>query len=128
MLGCNRPLGSLYRIVSVPSLSSLILLDNDLIQKIPPVLAEIFGEEASSHQNDDDHGYGNYMGGPFFNENPFCGNRVRQSGTIPNDLFVKNQWMLGGILASQTQQPPNKRQTRNDGSDSNSKSSNPALI
>jgi hypothetical protein len=105
------------------------LLDNDLIQKIPPTLAEIFADDfpTSMDQNKDDHG-------PFFNENPFCGNRVRQSGTMANDLFVKNRWMLGGILGSQTQQPPTKRQALNDGaatttsSNSNCKSSNPALI
>jgi hypothetical protein len=104
------------------------LLDNDLIQKIPPMLAEIFGDDAP---HDDDHGDNNDYDGPFFNENPFCGNRVRQSGTMANDLFVKNRWMLGGILASQTQQPPNKRQARNGGTtttSSNSKASNPALI
>mgnify|MGYP003867149733 CR=1 FL=1 len=99
------------------------LLENDLIQAIPPMLAEIFGSEALAiHKYEDDDGTG-----PFFNENPFCGNRVRQSGTMANDLFVKNRWMLGGILDSRTRQPPNKRRvTSQEGN--NSKVHNPALI
>lgn len=96
------------------------LLDNDLIQEIPPTLAEIFGSEGATHHMEDEDG-------PFFNENPFCGNRVRQSGTMANDLFVKNRWMLGGVLASKSAQPPNKRRVT-DSSKGNSKASNPALI
>lgn len=100
------------------------LLDNDLIQDIPPMLAEIFGSEvtpgAASMEDDDGTG-------PFFNENPFCGNRVRQSGTMANDLFVKSRWMLGGVLASKTKQRPNKRRVT-ESSKGNSKASNPALI
>lgn len=97
------------------------LLDNDLIQQIPPMLAEIFGEELPSNSMEDDDGTG-----PFFNENPFCGNRVRQSGTMANDLFVKSRWMLGGILDCQSKQPPNKRVKES--WRGNSKASNPALI
>ncbi|CAB9516095.1 expressed unknown protein [Seminavis robusta] len=97
------------------------LLDNDLIQQVPPMLAEIFGDEQVPSANPDDEK------GPFFNENPFCGNRVRQSGTMANDLFVKNRWMLGGVLASKSQQPPNKRLVT-ESSRGNSKAKNPALI
>lgn len=99
------------------------LLDNDLLQSVPPMLAEIFGSEAPAPSNDTDDGTG-----PFFNENPFSGNRVRQSGTMGNDLFVKNRWMLGGILDCQTKQPPNKRRTTDASRSDNSKANNPALI
>ena len=100
------------------------LLDNDLIQEIPPMLAEIFGSEVPASSMEDDNG-----SGPFFNENPFCGNRVRQSGTMANDLFVKSRWMLGGVLASKTKQPPHKRRvTESAIEERNSKASNPALI
>ena len=102
------------------------LLENDLLQSVPPMLADIFGDEVSPTPpiKDEDDGPPT---GPFFNENPFCGNRVRQSGTMANDLFVKNRWMLGGILDSQSKQPPNKRRVT-DASMSNSKAGNPALI
>ena len=33
-----------------------------------------------------------------FGENPFAGSRVRQSGTMANDLFVKNRWLLAGVF------------------------------
>eukprot|EP00970_Alexandrium_tamarense_P005703 scaffold933_cov190-Alexandrium_tamarense.AAC.23 len=36
----------------------------------------------------------------FFNENPYAGLRVRQSGTMANDLYVKNRWILGGLFKS----------------------------
>jgi hypothetical protein len=102
------------------------LLENDLIQSIPPMLADIFGEEAPPVTTMDDELEG-IPAGPFFNENPFCGNRVRQSGTMANDLFVKNRWMLGGILEKKSAQPSNKRRVT-DSSVSNSKAGNPALI
>jgi len=115
------------------------LLDNDLLQTVPPNLADMFGSDLLSNtnhdgNNDDDN---NNKGGPFFNENPFSGNRVRQSGTMGNDVFVMNHWMLGGVLDSQTKQPPNKRRATDSSRGSvaaagrardKSKASNPALI
>jgi len=32
----------------------------------------------------------------FFGENPYAGSRIRQSGTMANDVFVKNMFMFGG--------------------------------
>lgn len=103
------------------------LLDNDLLQSLPPMLADIFGPEAPAPASSDSEGIDDGSG-PFFNENPFSGNRIRQSGTMGNDLFVKNRWMLGGILHSQTKQPPNKRRVTDASRADNSKVSNPALI
>jgi len=33
----------------------------------------------------------------FFILNPYSGSRVRQSGNMANDLFVKNRWTFGGL-------------------------------
>lgn len=34
----------------------------------------------------------------FFCENPYAGLRVRQSGTMANDLYVKSRWVMGGVF------------------------------
>jgi hypothetical protein len=36
----------------------------------------------------------------FFSLNPYAGLRVRQSGTMANDLYAKSRWILGGISSS----------------------------
>jgi hypothetical protein len=103
------------------------LLDQDKIQSLPPGMAElldVYSEEAEEASNS------------FLGLNPFCGSRVRQNGTLANDVFVKNRWILGGILgrfqASSRRGAPAgtvKRTKVNDGNNgSNSKASNPALI
>jgi len=38
------------------------------------------------------------QGDMFFGDNPFAGSRIRQNGTMANDLFVKNHWMFGGCF------------------------------
>lgn len=43
--------------------------------------------------SDDDH-----LVTSFFGENPYAGLRVRQSGTMANDLYVKNRWIVGGVF------------------------------
>ena len=65
------------------------LLDANCIQSVPVGLAEILG----LLEGDDEP----VETTAFFSENPFCGNRIRQSGTMANDLYVKNRWMLGGV-------------------------------
>ena len=72
----------------------------------------------------------------FFNANPFCGNRVRQSGTMANDLYVKSRWMFGGMSGplpaakgnerdEASASPKKKRRVAGSG---NTKSANPALV
>jgi len=107
------------------------LLDQDRIQSIPPGLAEMFG--LYSHADDGDDDAMALRETSFFTINPFCGSRIRQSGTMGNDLFVKNRWMLGGIMdtfdpsiAQQSSVGSKKRRTAEEGG--NSKASNPALI
>jgi hypothetical protein len=95
------------------------MMDNKLFPHLPPLAAEIMGVE----------GYGDLT---FFAENPYSGSRVRQSGTMANDAYVKNRWMMGGILAK----PVKKRAIDDDGGDEddsgqprgNTKRTNPALI
>jgi hypothetical protein len=54
----------------------------------------------SSHNDDDDDEEKKF----FFCENPYAGLRVRQSGTMANDLYVKNRWVMGGLFV-----PDNKK-------------------
>jgi hypothetical protein len=102
------------------------LLDQDKIQSIPPGLAEIFGLYSA---NDDQNDEIDAVELSFFSENPFSGTRVRQNGTMANDLFVKNHWMLGGVIDSfdptkSQKDSPNKKFKCT----GNSKAGNPALI
>ena len=102
------------------------LLDQDRVQSIPPGLQDIFGLYSG---NDDD--IDEDAGLSFFSVNPFSGNRVRQSGTMANDLFVRNRWMLGGILDSYD--PAKEREGQGSkkprtAAQSNRKATNPALI
>ena len=99
------------------------LLQKSLIQEIPVGLAEILKEDFLDDT-------GEYDTDSFFSVNPFCGNRVRQSGTMANDLYVKNRWMFGGIFGSrpktQVETKPTKK-IKIEGS-GNSKKVNPALV
>ena len=48
----------------------------------------------SSHNDDDNEQEKKF----FFCENPYAGLRVRQSGTMANDLYVKSRWVMGGLF------------------------------
>jgi hypothetical protein len=105
------------------------LLDQDCIQTIPPALAAIFGMYSipDDEAGDDELSPTTSI----FSENPFCGSRVRQSGTMGNDLFVKNRWMFMGILDSFEVSPRKKDSISKKvklSSSNNSKNNNPALI
>jgi hypothetical protein len=123
------------------------LRDHNKIQSLPPVIAEIFGATLPStdhhDDDDDDDDDGNERNGlrppydntSFFSINPFCGSRVRQNGTMANDLFVKNRWILGGIMnrldpSTKHVQPitTSSKKLKMDGNNSNTKANNPALI
>lgn len=116
------------------------LLDQDCIKTVPPALAEMFGLcDGNSHNDDDEMEDNNEQVMAVFTENPFCGSRVRQSGTMANDLFVKNRWMLMGIIDSvdisgTKKDSIAKRIKTNDLNDdnnndnNNNKINNPALI
>jgi len=49
-------------------------------------------EEEDEYDDDDEPCF-------FFSENPYAGLRVRQSGTMGNDLYVKNRWIVGGLFS-----------------------------
>lgn len=103
------------------------LLDQDRIQTIPMALADMFGLYNAGGDDDEE----SFESSSIFIENPFSGTRVRQSGTMGNDLYVKNRWMLTGIidtfdLSKAKKDAPSKRmKTTTNG---NSKADNPALI
>lgn len=61
------------------------LLEQDSVQAIPAGLADILEVEISNENS-------------FFAVNPFHGMRVRQNQSMANDVFVKNRWMLGGMI------------------------------
>jgi hypothetical protein len=104
------------------------LIDQDSIQTVPPALAEIYG--LNSHDESPDEVKDKVQS--VFSENPFCGSRVRQSGTMGNDLYVKNRWLLMGVIDSVDSsgaktESASKRIKMSEFS-SNSKVNNPALI
>ena len=107
------------------------LLDQDKIQSLPPVIAEIFGVAVET--NDDDLDDNENDTTSFFFVNPFCGSRVRQNGTMANDLFVKNRWVLGGFMnsfdpSSKVEPAAASKKIKTGGNDTNTKANNPALI
>jgi hypothetical protein len=105
------------------------LLDQDRIQSMPAGLADIFGLHTPG--DEEDLTEVKDQSNAFFSENPFSGSRVRQNGTMANDLYVKNKWMLGGVLdvfdpsKAEADSPSKRRKTTGE---TNSKSGNPALI
>ena len=109
----------------------LYLLENNLVPALPPMVAEIIGSYAPDE-----------TGSIFFSENPYAGSRIRQSGTMANDIYVKNRWMCGGIFGKGMSSSKGDKFSRRDHFDDetanppakkskplpNSKKSNPALI
>eukprot|EP00978_Attheya_sp_CCMP212_P003957 scaffold8420_cov48-Attheya_sp.AAC.2 len=77
------------------------LKERGFIASLPPSVAAI------DDNDDDDDEEGTSSNLSFFGENPYSGSRVRQSGNMANDLFVKNRWIFGGII-----EPPAKSKPR----------------
>lgn len=99
------------------------LMESGFISELPPGLAVLlYGEGPDKMESTDNDS--------FFSVNPYSGNRVRQSGTMANDIFVKNRWIFGGILGrgstGKNESQVSKR-ARVDGF-GNNKMDNPALI
>lgn len=98
------------------------LLDHDLVEELPVGLASILQNMDISDDN------GEEDSDSFFSVNPFCGSRVRQSGTMGNDLFMKNRWIFGGFFGKQSKEgskPTKKQKIEGSG---NTKKMNPALV
>ena len=74
------------------------------IDNLPAMVADIV-DGASDHDIDiADHNDNNI----FFGENSNSGTRVRQSGNMANDLFVKNRWIYGGLFCGSEKIEGNK--------------------
>mmetsp|Transcript_27325 Transcript_27325/g.31414 ORF Transcript_27325/g.31414 Transcript_27325/m.31414 type:complete len:438 (-) Transcript_27325:10-1323(-) len=121
------------------------LFDHKLFQDISPTLQSIlqddddvynYGDEDNIGENDND-GIGDINS--FFSLNPYCGLRVRQSGTMANDLFVKSRWIFGGYsgplsrvaLSNSLSTEPlssTRKRRRVKGEEANNKKLNPALV
>lgn len=107
------------------------LWDRGLIQDIPAgLLGMLDGNDDHEDQEEEEDKEGN----AFLGINPYCGLRVRQNGTMANDVYVKSRWIFGGILGSpdalqkkKKDVPPKKKIKTTAGSGS-SKRSNPALV
>ena len=127
------------------------LFEKGFIASLPPMIRDIIdGGEGSDDEERDVGGdeYGDEFD-MFFGENPFAGSRVRQSGNMANDLFVKNRWIFGGVMGadqklSSTGTGKKRKEKEEDGDEespkkkkkkskksskgSKTKKSNPALI
>ena len=82
------------------------LLDQELILSPPAVLAEVLDtKQDPSVEHTDMSEERSELDDTVvvFAENPYCGDRVRQSGTMANDVFIKNRWMLCGMLLGNKQ-------------------------
>lgn len=62
------------------------LLEQDVIEELPAGLADVLEVVVASTDQ------------TFFTVNPFSGLRVRQNESLANDVYVKNRWMLGGVI------------------------------
>lgn len=64
------------------------------------------GEDHDDYEEEDD-------GTMFFGENPYAGSRIRQSGTMANDVYIKNRFVFGGpSLYPMKQQKHTKKMTK----------------
>ena len=129
------------------------LFEKGFIATLPEMIRDIIEGGGGSDDEERDMGWDEYDDSDkdmFFGENPFAGSRVRQSGNMANDLFVKNRWMFGGIFGSAEEKisstgKKKRREKKEDGDDEespkkkkrkgkkskkggNTKKSNPALI
>jgi hypothetical protein len=114
------------------------LMDRQIFQDIPAGLKSMLVGGGDAEEAEEGGETGEDVGSvSFFSLNPYAGLRVRQSGTMANDLYVKSRWIFGGITAVKPSEPKkrtagtadasNKKKRRTHGS-GNSKTSNPALI
>ena len=132
------------------------LFEKGFIASLPPMIRDIIEGGGGSDDEERDVGGDDYdddLNDMYFGENPFAGSRVRQSGNMANDLFVKNRWMFGGMFGGSEQttlstassigkkrkdkegggdgdeeSPKKKKKKSKKSKGGNTKKSNPALI
>ena len=113
------------------------LFDRELFEDIPQALKFMLENTGAEDQDQssliDDGNDGDSSS--FFSLNPYCGMRVRQSGTMANDLYVKSRWLFGGIsgpltkeVASLSKKESSSKRKRVVGENANNKKANPALV
>lgn len=74
------------------------LYQQGYIDELPAIVADIVNGDNACEVEPDIADYND--NNVFFGENPNSGNRVRQSGNMANDLFVKNRWIYGALFSS----------------------------
>ena len=122
------------------------LYHRELFQDIPETLKlmlESNGDGMLPEGDEDDYGGGADGGdadtNTFFSLNPYCGLRVRQSGTMANDLYVKSRWIFGGFSGpkkegmqqskkEESEATSEGKRKRVGGARANNKRANPALV
>ena len=87
-----------------------LLAEGGYLRGVPPAIADLVLDGGGGG------GHGGEMQGVdpdlFFGENPFAGSRVRQSGNMANDLFVKNRWMFGGMFGGKKAEGEEKQKQK----------------
>jgi len=73
------------------------LYQQGYIDELPAIVADIVNGDNASEVEPDISDYND--NNVFFGENPNSGTRVRQSGNMANDLFVKNRWIYGALFS-----------------------------
>ena len=86
------------------------LLDKKLVATPPPILSHVLLDDPT--QTNDDDNDEEEESEVIFAENPYAGDRVRQSGTMANDVFVKNRWMLCGLFNSSSKATTKKKKKK----------------
>lgn len=83
------------------------LLERGCVPELPTVIERMLRieEEEEGDEGYDDNDDQNSM---FYCENPYAGSRVRQSGNMANDLFVKSRFVFGGCFSSAGKSPREK--------------------
>jgi len=79
------------------------LLERGFIKELPAMMSDVVLDDdelksEGQRPEQDEPSFASSRKMMFFGENPNAGSRVRQSGTMANDLFVKNRWIFGGIF------------------------------
>lgn len=115
------------------------LFDRKLFCDIPEALQCMLDNKSEEEPLSEEMDSNDSDSSAFFSLNPYCGLRVRQSGTMANDLYVKSRWIFGGVsgprkeevLSKKAISRPSKgngKRKRAENMDANSKKANPALV
>ncbi|KAL3902710.1 MAG: hypothetical protein SGARI_005706, partial [Bacillariaceae sp.] len=79
------------------------LHDRGIFVDIPAGLKGMFQDGEADGEDEDEESDDDGSSSSFFSLNPYAGLRVRQSGTMANDLYVKSRWIFGGISCKESE-------------------------